>query len=110
MVGNVSQLLATCYYEGYELTPEKDMDLKTCKRVAHRGSTWHYPPVSHISRGRVEKATYGAGALMGFRLAMDGHGDTVEASTKAFEADLKNAQKQRLATRPQIPATPNISN
>ena len=106
MIGNVSEYLASCFYEGYESKEVQDMDLKTCERIAHRGSSWHYPPQPHASRGRVNKNTYGAGALMGFRLAMNGHNDNIQPSTQTFEAQLTSAQAQRLQTRPAIPASP----
>ena len=45
MVGNVSQLLNTCYYaDGYKLRTKDEMDLSKCEFIAHRGNTWHYPP------------------------------------------------------------------
>jgi hypothetical protein len=106
MVGNVSQLLNTCYYaDGYKLRTKDEMDLSKCEFIAHRGSTWHYPPQPLATRGRT-KQTWAPGALDGFRLAKNDHSDKVSVSTKTFETALKSAQKQRIATRPKLPSAP----
>ena len=115
MVGNVSQYLNSCFYEGYQARSTEEMDINKCEFVAHRGESWHYPPQPHADRGRYKKG--GApGALMGFRLAADGHSaanldmhDLAEkpSVTKTkFEAALAQAQSKRLATRPVLPLAP----
>ncbi|PKG82891.1 hypothetical protein CXF85_12215 [Colwellia sp. 75C3] len=106
MVGNVSQHLDTCYYEdGYKERSKDDMDLSKCEFTATRGNTWHYPPQPIASRGR-NKKTWKPFSGSGFRLAADGHSDKVDPSTTTFEITLKSAQKQRVATRPNLPSAP----
>ena len=106
MVGNVSQYLATCYYDGYQQRSEAEMNTDNCEYIAHRGGTWHYPPQPHADRGRAKRVEPGTDALMGFRLVADGRSDGSHASTRQFEKALKQAQQERLATRPRLPAAP----
>ena len=109
MVGNVSQYLGTCYFDGYKVRTAQQMDIKACDFVSQRGSTWHYSPKPHAQRGRTKKTGWTPDALMGFRLASGGHFDVnkpVDASSKTFETALKKAQRQRLATRPKLPDAP----
>jgi formylglycine-generating enzyme required for sulfatase activity len=106
MDGNVSQHLNTCYYEdGYKERSKVEMDLSKCEFTATRGNTWHYPPQPLAVRGR-NKKTWKPFSGSGFRLAADGYNDHVATSTIIFETALKNAQKQRLATRPNLPSAP----
>ena len=106
MVGNISQFLSTCYYEGYEKRTEEEMDIDKCEFIGHRGETWHYPPQPHYDRGRAKKEEVSPGALMGFRLAVNGHSDKKHSSTTKFEEALQLAQANRLATRPKLPVAP----
>ncbi|MCJ8269074.1 MAG: SUMF1/EgtB/PvdO family nonheme iron enzyme, partial [Psychrosphaera sp.] len=109
IVGNVSQLLGSCYNDGYQARPEQETDINRCDFVAHRGSTWHYSPKPHARRGRTKKTGWTPDALVGFRLAADGHfdkGQQIDASTATFETALKQAQNDRLATRPKLPDAP----
>lgn len=107
IVGNVSQYLATCYYDGYrEMTPAQ-ADLSQCDKVSHRGNTWHFPPQPHQSRSRYDREGAGPGALLGFRLASDGHQATNNMTNNAFKTALKTAQTERLISRKKIPSKPS---
>lgn len=106
MVGNVMQMLGTCYYDGYEERTDDEMDVSKCEFIANRGETWHYPPQPHAERGRWKREGWTPGALIGFRLASDGHGNENYDSTAKFEQKLKQVQKEHLASRPQIPDAP----
>ncbi len=104
MIGNVSQFLSSCYdADGYQ---KKEKASIKCKFVASRGGSWHYTPGLLWTRGRARVDATNSYTRQGFRLAIDGHRKTVEASTKVFEKSLKKAQHIRLATRPIIPNAP----
>ncbi|WP_394222197.1 SUMF1/EgtB/PvdO family nonheme iron enzyme [Alteromonas gracilis] len=107
MVGNVSQLLATCFYPGYEKRSNEEMDLKRCEHLSHRGSSWHFPPQPHALRSRTDREPRSASSLMGFRLATDGHSSQTHANLKAFEETVLHAQQKRRANRTQILDTPS---
>ena len=106
MAGNVSEILGQCYYSGHQARSNDEMDISQCESVSQRGSNWHYPAEPHYTRSSYAKEKWSASALIGFRVARDGHSDYVDASTKVFEADLKKAQVERLQSRPTIPSAP----
>lgn len=107
MVGNVSQVLSSCYNNnGYKTKSKYDLKSNKCEFIANRGSSWHYKPRPLWYRGRTKVESEYSSTRRGFRLAIDGHRNQVDKSTKKFETDLKKAQQMRLATRPIIPNTP----
>lgn len=106
MVGNVSQYLSTCYYEGYQARSEEDMDNTKCEYIAHRGSTWHFPPQPHADRGRAKRLDETEWALMGFRLASDGHSTDKNTNNASFESKLKLAQDKHFQSRKMVIAKP----
>jgi formylglycine-generating enzyme required for sulfatase activity len=109
MVGNVKQHLGQCYYSGYQTRSEEEMETANCEYTSIRGSIWHFSPALHTSRGRYKK-TWTSGAVLGFRLATNGHSDLTkktDKSTLAFETNLKMAQTQRLDNRPRLPTAPS---
>lgn len=106
MVGNVAQYTSSCYYEGYQARTEVEMDNQQCEYISHRGGTWHFPPQPHADRGRTKRMDDTEWALMGFRLASDGHHHSVDDSTITFERELNVAQSQYLAKRVLIPSAP----
>lgn len=106
MLGNVSQLLGQCYYDGYQARTDDEMDIAKCESIAQRGGNWHYPPQPHYTRNSYMKDEWTASSLIGFRLAKDGHSNTEHVSTKRFEQALKQAQLAHLDSRPTIPDAP----
>lgn len=106
MIGNASHYLSTCYYAGYDEVEGQDLDPKTCKVMAHRGSSWHNKPFPHESRGVDFQFDWTPSTLKGFRLAADGHANTVEESTTLFKNQLAMVQKERLASRLKLPQAP----
>ena len=106
MVGNVSQYLSTCYYDSYSSRSEAELDNTQCDYVAHRGDTWHFPPQSHASRGKAKRLDQTEWALMGFRLATDGHSVSTRESKTQFEQQLKIAQRQHISAKQQLLAAP----
>lgn len=102
MVGNVKQFVDTCYYDGYQARTEEEMDQANCEKTAFRGTIWHFTPESQTIRGGIKKSN-NPNAILGFRLATDGHSNTIAPSTKQFEKQLITAQSERIATRPRIP-------
>lgn len=108
MVGNVSQMLSSCY-EPYDqkIASKQEKEPKKCDILAVRGNSWHYPPEPLWVRGRGKVKSDYSSTRRGFRLAMDGHRTTEKlTSTKAFEKALKKAQHIRFATRPTMPNVP----
>ena len=106
MVGNISQYLASCFYDGYEARTSDEMDISTCEYISHRNETWHFTPQPHGDRGRTKRIDETPWALMGFRLAADGHHKSVEKSAEEFVITLKKVQKSHLAQRKAIPSSP----
>ncbi len=107
MVGNVDQFLSSCYNEDdYKTKSKKEKDSNTCDLVAVRGGSWHYTPQPLWVRRRARVKSTFSSTRRGFRLAIDGHRNDVDFSTKIFEKTLKRAQHIRLATRPIIPNAP----
>jgi len=106
MTGNISQIIGSCYYEGYAKRSIREMDLDQCEYISHRGTSWHFPPQPHADRGRFKKEGWSPGGLMGFRLAADGHRKQVHDSTIKFEMALAEAQAKRLSNRVDIPKAP----
>ncbi|CAH9051230.1 Hercynine oxygenase [Pseudoalteromonas holothuriae] len=106
MESNTSQLLGSCYYDGYQARTEQNMDINQCEYISQRGSTWHYPPQPAYDRGRYKRAGWSPGAMMGFRLARTTQSDVQHESTEGFKQALKKAQHMRLATRAMIPSAP----
>jgi len=107
MVGNVKQHIGQCYYPGHQKRSEEEMDINQCKSTSMRGSIWHFSPAIISSRGGYRK-TLKPGAVLGFRLATDGHSNITDKSTSVFEANLKDAQVKRLANRPKLPIAPKL--
>lgn len=110
MVGNITQLIQTCYYNGHHPRTPEEMDNSECEMIGHRGESWHYPPQPHFDRGRFRRINESPSSMMGFRLAADGQSQNeninLKQSTVRFEAALQTAQKQHLASRPAIPDAP----
>lgn len=109
LVGNISQLLSSCYYEGYsnqQSRSAEQMNPHQCEYLAHRGGSWHFPPQPHTNRGRTKRESLSDSALMGFRLAADGHNEKTDVSVAPFEVALKKAQTNHLAMRATIPLEP----
>lgn len=106
MVGNIFHLLGSCYYDGYQARTEEEMDINKCETIAHRGETWHYIPQPHADRGSYKKEGWSPSSLAGFRLALSGHNNDVDATTARFEQSLAKAQQKHLATRAVIPKAP----
>ena len=107
MLGNVSQMLASCYNaEGYANKYIYDKKTNDCEFIVTRGGNWHYKPKPIWYRGRTKVGTGFASTRRGFRLALDGHFDKTDNSTVSFEKELKKAQHVRLATRIIIPDAP----
>jgi len=106
MVGNISQYLSSCFYEGYKKRSTDEMDINKCEYISHRNETWHFPPQPHADRGRTKRIDETPWALMGFRLAADGHNSNADSSTKIFELTLKKEQKSHLSQRKKLPSPP----
>lgn len=107
MVGNIHHFNGSCYYDGYAERTEQEMDPTQCETIAQSGNNWHSLPTPAAERGSYPRLGAAPLSTMGFRLAMDGHGNTHDASTDMFEKRLNDAQKHRLTTRPRLPEPPN---
>ncbi len=105
MVGNVKQFMGNCFYQSNKVYSQQEMFDETCERVAFRGTIWHFLPELHTARGGYPKANT-PNAILGFRLASNGHSNKVAKSTQSFEQQLKQAQTHRIATRVKIPPIP----
>lgn len=101
MVGNVNQVLAGCYKEGYENSSSD----KKCEFFPHRTRTWHLPLEPHFERGRGNEK-WGIDANMGFRLVADSSSLSIYPNTQVFNEKLFQAQQTRLATRKVLPQAP----
>lgn len=107
MVGNVDQMLSTCYsVDTYKNKLSKVKETDKCKYITVRGGSWHYKPNPLWYRSRTKKASTFSSTRRGFRLAVDGHGNNIDESSKTFEESLKKAKHIHLATRPTIPNIP----
>ena len=106
MAGNVHHFNNSCFYEGYEKRSEKEMDITQCEYIAQSGNMWHAVPTVVAERGSYPRVGGKPLSTMGFRLAMDGHGESSDMTTTQFEKALASAQSQRLATRPKLPQAP----
>ena len=107
MVGNVSEMVASCWSEQYDVPNAKPNDIDKCDMVVHRGFGWHSPPKPHYEKWRVDRNTPFDG--VGFRLASDDVDDNIDATTIAFEKQLAEAQELRRLTRPIIPDAPSYA-
>ena len=105
MVGNVSEMVASCWAEDYDVSGEHPIDIETCEMIVHRGFDWHSPPKPHYEKWRIDRKLVFTG--IGFRLASDEVNDYVDATTILFEKQLAEAQVQRRLTRPIIPDAPS---
>lgn len=99
MVGNVNQYLTSCYFDDLEPRSEEETDVNQCEFVVHRAENWHFPATAHTSRSRVKRVGDNSWALVGFRLATNGHSHEEAPTTKTFELELKKAQEKRLQER-----------
>ncbi len=106
MLGNVHHFNGSCYYDGHLARTEQEMDIEQCEYIAQSGNMWHAKPVTAAERGSYPRIGAKPLSTMGFRLAMDGHGDVDLASTTQFEEKLSLAQKERIETRPKLPKAP----
>lgn len=106
MVGNINQLVGSCYYAGYKMRTVKEMDNTQCEMIGHRGESWHYPPQPHAKRGRFKRGAWSPSNSMGFRVAADGVTNDAHKSTAQFELDLLEAQRDHIATRVKLPKAP----
>lgn len=104
MVGNTSEMVASCYTDHYKASDSLTKDIDTCEMIVHRGFGWHSPPKPHYEKWRFDRKVPFKG--IGFRLASDEISNDVDATTVAFEKQLTEAQKQRRDTRPIIPDAP----
>ncbi|WP_113906811.1 formylglycine-generating enzyme family protein [Aliidiomarina celeris] len=99
MVGNVSQYLNSCFDpSGYQVSLNNP-EIHACEFIATRGGNWHYPSQPHTNRGRFKSEGWNVAANIGFRLALDGHDESIAPSTVNFEQQLQQAQLTRIATR-----------
>lgn len=99
MAGNVLQYLGSCYYDGHQARTEEEMDINTCEYIAQSGSSWHGTPIHFAERGSWKKEGWNPGALVGFRLAVDGHSDILHPSSLLFENELSSAKEDHLKNR-----------
>jgi len=107
MLGNVSELVNACYNEnGYQVEGKESDDLNSCEFLVHRGGNWHYPADPSSTRNRYKREGWNVGTDIGFRLAIGGHGNVIEASAIEFETKLKQAQSEHLANRPELLPAP----
>lgn len=108
MVGNVAQLLNSCYdSDGYKVNVSHQDSINSCEFTATRGSTWHYPPQPHSTRGRYKARGWNVSVGVGFRLATDGHTDEALESAQKFEAELAQAKTERVAQRETLLPAPD---
>ncbi|NVJ98199.1 MAG: SUMF1/EgtB/PvdO family nonheme iron enzyme [Alphaproteobacteria bacterium] len=105
-IGNVFEFTADCYHNTYEGAPTDGSARTdgTCEQYSLRGSSWHWKADSQTTR-----MGFGpdfVGGIEGFRLALDGPAPKKSKATKAFEADLKQAQttQQKRWDRESYPA------
>ncbi|TMO66833.1 SUMF1/EgtB/PvdO family nonheme iron enzyme [Pseudoalteromonas aurantia] len=105
MLGNISEMVASCWVEQYDVSGAKPKNIDKCDMVVHRGFGWHSPPKPHYEKWRIDRNIPFDG--VGFRLASDMVIDDIDATSIAFEKQLIEAQKHRRLTRPIIPDTPS---
>ncbi len=105
MVGNASDMTASCYMERYGVSGRNSQKIDQCEMIVHRGFGWHSPPKPHYEKWRIDKYTPFDGVA--FRLASDEVNDEIDVTTAEFEKQLAEAQSQRRLTRPIIPTAPS---
>ena len=110
-LGNVNEYVQDCYKDSYEGAPVDGSAVlvKKCDEIVVRGGSWHWFPFASSQRYALP-VDETIGALEGFRLVLDTHGESIPASagTKSFVAALKRAQKNTIAVHNKNNKYPSI--
>jgi formylglycine-generating enzyme required for sulfatase activity len=106
ILSNVLEYTADCYVADYSNASSdgSPQQQPNCKQRTTRGSSWHASHSPLVQRGSIP-ADF-AGAVDGFRLALDGKAPQQSRTTKHFSSALKFAQEQEHKRRDLRPKKP----